>query len=124
MSQDDEPNWPAPATTWQAETQQRQVERKKSTQSQTAEGKLRDDDAGRWQKFVDEARSKHASSSDAAAKGDRVGLLAAIEVCLEWDRFEGSFATSYEPQRHTTMVLGRPVQVLGIMTRRPRVLSC
>ena len=103
------------------------MQRKKSLKALEAEGEDGDDDAGRREAFLKQARLKRrgaGSEAVAAIEGDRdlVGVVAAIEVCLDWDRVQNSFATSFEPQRHTTMVLGRPVQVPGTMYRRERLL--
>ena len=123
MSSDDEqPNssdqkhWPRSFAAWQKEVRDRQAARKTLLETPPLHGECSDssEDATRRGRFLDHARQQRARSSDDAASEGRVGIVAAIEVRLDWDRFEGSFATTFEPTRHTTMVLGRPVQVEGV----------
>ena len=118
--------WPKSFAAWQHEVRERQVMRKELLKTPPHDGECSDSSEGatRRTRFIDHARKRRASTKDDEWAEGRIGIVSAIEVCLDWNRFEGSFATTFEPTRHTTMVLGRPVQVERVMDGGWSAVSC
>ena len=118
--------WPKSAA-WQHETRERQVERKKMLKDSSEDSECSDssEEDARMDRMIEEVRRKRRVSTkdDEWAEG-RIGVCSAIEVCLDRHRVEGSFATTLEPTRRTTMVLGRPVQVERVMDGGWSAVSC